>query len=267
MTASARRISVPPASRRPTRYRWLRRHRLILLAVLLSLALHSLMLLYHHQSPQRPSPASIQAQLLSQPLKSRDQLDQRQQQEQTQSRESPDQLTELSPESAQPLTQTPPEPADDDRAQATNKAVVSSDTERQRKINETGKTSVKPLAEASQQQPAQLPQQQQEEKNKARQQQISNPQERSYVQQLSEHLNRKIIAPAGLSGKIQLRLSIRYRQIATSVTVIKSSGNPATDDWVVKAVLAANPFPPAPEHLPEPYLFYPTLDLDSYTAP
>ncbi|GGY37669.1 hypothetical protein GCM10011297_08520 [Bacterioplanes sanyensis] len=75
------------------------------------------------------------------------------------------------------------------------------------------------------------------------------------------HLRQHLLAPSGLQGKVRLELHIRYRSIATHVQVIVSSGSRQLDDWAVRAVLAANPFPPLPDDLEEPFVFRPTLKM------
>lgn len=96
---------------------------------------------------------------------------------------------------------------------------------------------------------------------KGQEEKYSDPVERSYAQQILTHLDQHLIAPQHLRGQVRLSLTIRYGQIATQVEVIKSSGSAEVDDWVLKAVLAANPFPVAPAQLPSPYIFRPTIDL------
>lgn len=89
----------------------------------------------------------------------------------------------------------------------------------------------------------------------------SDPHQRHYQQQLMAHLRSRLIAPAGLRGEVRLELVIRYGSMATEVRVIVSSGSRQVDDWAIRAVLAANPFPPVPDHLPQPFVFRPTLNI------
>ncbi len=97
--------------------------------------------------------------------------------------------------------------------------------------------------------------------NEGEQQWSSDPRERSYQQQIMAHLRQHLLAPVGLQGKVRLELHIRYSSIATHVQVIVSSGSRQLDDWAVRAVLAANPFPPLPDDLEEPFIFRPTLRI------
>lgn len=91
----------------------------------------------------------------------------------------------------------------------------------------------------------------------------SDPLEREYQQRLLAHLRNRLRAPAGLQGSVRLEIRFSYRQIASDVRVLRSSGNPTLDRWAVQAVLAANPLPPLPPALPDDYVFRPTLQ----TAP
>lgn len=88
-----------------------------------------------------------------------------------------------------------------------------------------------------------------------------DPLERSYQQQLKAHLHNHLLADESFNGSVRLELTIQYRQIATNVQVIRSSGNPALDQWAVRATIAANPFPKAPHELPDPYIFRPTIKV------
>lgn len=87
----------------------------------------------------------------------------------------------------------------------------------------------------------------------------SDPIERNYQQQVLAHLRNRLAAPPYLSGSVRLEIQFRYRQIATQVQVIHSSGSPQLDDWAIKAVLSANPFPPLPAEIADGYIFRPTL--------
>lgn len=87
----------------------------------------------------------------------------------------------------------------------------------------------------------------------------ADPLERSYQQQLLAHLRERVIAPAQFTGSVRLELTLSYRQVATNVRVIRSSGDPLMDDWAVKAALAANPYPRVPDELPASYTFRPTI--------
>lgn len=88
-----------------------------------------------------------------------------------------------------------------------------------------------------------------------------DPLERSYQQQVQAHLHNHLLADESFNGSVRLQLTIQYRQIATNVQVIRSSGNPALDQWAVRATIAANPFPKAPRELPDPYVFRPTIKV------
>lgn len=96
----------------------------------------------------------------------------------------------------------------------------------------------------------------------SKEEQASDPLEYSYQQQLLAHLRQRLRAPAGLKGSVRLEIQFSYRQLATNIQVIHSSGNPRLDDWAMKAVMAANPFPPVPAELPANYVFRPTIKTE-----
>ncbi|QQD24874.1 TonB family protein [Venatoribacter cucullus] len=96
----------------------------------------------------------------------------------------------------------------------------------------------------------------------SKEEQASDPLEYSYQQQLLAHLRQRLRAPAGLKGSVRLEIQFSYRQLATNIQVIHSSGNPRLDDWAMKAVMAANPFPPVPAELPADYIFRPTIKTE-----
>ncbi|QQD22204.1 TonB family protein [Oceanospirillaceae bacterium ASx5O] len=96
----------------------------------------------------------------------------------------------------------------------------------------------------------------------SKEEQASDPLEYSYQQQLLAHLRQRLRAPAGLKGSVRLEIQFSYRQLATNIQVIHSSGNPRLDDWAMKAVMAANPFPPVPAELPANYIFRPTIKTE-----
>ncbi|MCA6063643.1 TonB family protein [Thalassolituus marinus] len=89
----------------------------------------------------------------------------------------------------------------------------------------------------------------------------SDPTERSYQQQILAHLRNHLAAPQEYSGSVRLSMTIRYGQIATDVQVLRSSGNPLVDDWAVKAAIGANPYPPVPTELSQPFTFRPTIAI------
>src|SRR5690554_8091758 len=72
----------------------------------------------------------------------------------------------------------------------------------------------------------------------------SDPFEREYQQKVLAHLRKTLLAPKHYSGSVRVEIRFSYRQIATDVRVVISSGNPFFDEWAVKAILVANPFPP-----------------------
>ena len=93
-------------------------------------------------------------------------------------------------------------------------------------------------------------------------QRFSDPVEQKYYERLMAHLNQKLPAhPDGIQGNVRLQITIKYGAVITAVDVIVSSGNPATDEWARRAILATSPVPAVPTDLKQPYLFRPTLRL------
>ncbi len=248
-------------------------HRTLILALILSLLVHGAVVFFKPTETPVQAARVLQAQLMTQPLQSPDKKNQAEQQEQKASRNNTEESTLLPEDIPQPAPQPEQlkpelektEPAEASPLQPLTEVITTTNSEK--KIHSPEQvTSIDQPQPTEQESEIQQALKKTEEKHKAQTQQISDPVERDYVQRLLEHLNRKIIAPAELAGKVRLKLTIQYRQIATQVEIIESSGNPATDDWVKKAVLAANPFPPTPNELPQPFIFSPILDLDSYQS-
>jgi len=93
-------------------------------------------------------------------------------------------------------------------------------------------------------------------------QRFSDPVEQKYYERLMAHLNQKLPAhPDGIQGNVRLQITIKYGAVITAVDVIVSSGDPATDEWARRAILATSPVPAVPKDLKQPYLFRPTLRL------
>jgi protein TonB len=94
-------------------------------------------------------------------------------------------------------------------------------------------------------------------------QRFSDPVEQKYYERLIAHLSQKLPAhPDGIQGNVRLQITIQYGAVITAVEVIVSSGNPATDEWARRAVLATSPVPAVPSDLKQPYFFRPTLRLN-----
>lgn len=89
---------------------------------------------------------------------------------------------------------------------------------------------------------------------------FSNPVEQAYYQLLMRHIHRKLPRyPDGLNGQVRLQVTIRYGAVITAVDILNSSGNPSTDEWARRALLATSPVPAVPATLTQPYYFRPTL--------
>ncbi|MBE0482577.1 MAG: hypothetical protein IBX52_03660 [Bacterioplanes sp.] len=86
-----------------------------------------------------------------------------------------------------------------------------------------------------------------------------DPIEQHYQQQVLAHLRQHLIAPATWQGEVRIRFTVRYRHIATDLVILEQHGNPELAEWIVRSVLQANPLPPVPNDLPDPWSFSPTL--------
>ena len=64
-------------------------------------------------------------------------------------------------------------------------------------------------------------------------------------------MRNKIRAPSNLNGSVRLEIQYSYRQLITQVRVIRSSNDDEFDDWAIKAILGANPYPTVPKIYPK----------------
>lgn len=93
-----------------------------------------------------------------------------------------------------------------------------------------------------------------------------DPTYRSYHKVLQQYLSQRLEASADLKGTVRLKIKISYGSIATSVNIIQSSGNLELDSWAKRAALAANPYPKIPKEIGTTFEFSPTLQFGQ-TAP
>lgn len=92
---------------------------------------------------------------------------------------------------------------------------------------------------------------------------FSDPREQAYFEQLMAHLRQKLPPhPIGMSGQVRLQIKIEYDAVITGVDVITSSEDTRIDEWAKRAALTISPVPAVPSHLPQPYYFRPTLQLN-----
>lgn len=80
----------------------------------------------------------------------------------------------------------------------------------------------------------------------------------AYQKRLLAHIQKHLMPPKNKTGEIRLQIRIEYSQVATKAIVLNTS-NPDLNDWAIKAIYRANPFPPIPKDQNEPYFFRPTL--------
>jgi len=83
----------------------------------------------------------------------------------------------------------------------------------------------------------------------------------SYRRVLKQYLEQRLEASPDLKGRVRLKIKLEYGSFATSVTIIKSSGDLNVDNWVKKAALAANPYPKIPKEIGSTFEYSPTFQL------
>ena len=83
----------------------------------------------------------------------------------------------------------------------------------------------------------------------------------SYRRVLTQYLYQRLSAKAEFQGTVRLKIKLEYGSFATSVQIIQSSGDIELDSWAKKAALAANPYPKIPKELGSKFEFSPTLQL------
>jgi protein TonB len=90
-----------------------------------------------------------------------------------------------------------------------------------------------------------------------------NPTYTSYRRVLKEYLGQRLEAKASYQGSVRLKIKLEYGSIATSVNIIESSGNAEVDRWARRAAIAASPYPKIPKEIGSTFEFSPTLQLGS----
>jgi outer membrane biosynthesis protein TonB len=83
----------------------------------------------------------------------------------------------------------------------------------------------------------------------------------SYRRVLKQYLGQRLEAKADFQGTVRLKIKLEYGSVATSVNIIESSGNLQIDNWAKTAALAANPYPRIPKEIGSTFEFSPTLQL------
>ena len=254
--------------------RRLRRHWPIATAMGASLALHGALLLI--QQPTQPNGKTqvINARLTSDKAQRSDSQDQLPQETAT------PQAAQQQTDNAQPKAETKqakpeqPEPSVVTTKAAAKHKTAKSEVDRtekqpEKKITEPTKpttSSVQAIASAAFATKASQQSQQstqQDQLKSGEEQRTSDPVQRRYQDQVLAHIRNTFNLPAYTQGKIRLQLTFNYGNFVTNVEVVTSSGDQKTDNIVKKAILSANPFPTMPKEIQQPYIFRPTIDLDS----
>ncbi len=83
----------------------------------------------------------------------------------------------------------------------------------------------------------------------------------SYRRVLTQYLYQRLSAKAKYQGSVRLKIKLEYGSFATNVQIIQSSGDLELDSWAKKAALAANPYPKIPKEIGSTFEFSPTLQL------
>ncbi|MFT7260697.1 MAG: TonB family protein [Glaciecola sp.] len=82
-----------------------------------------------------------------------------------------------------------------------------------------------------------------------------------YRRVLKQYLGQRLEAKAAFQGNVRLKIKLEYGSIATSVNIIESSGNAEIDNWARRAALAASPYPKIPKEIGLTFEFSPTLQF------
>jgi len=83
----------------------------------------------------------------------------------------------------------------------------------------------------------------------------------SYRRVLRQYLAQRLEANSALKGRVRLKIKLEYGSIATHVNIIESSGDLDVDNWAKRSALAANPYPKIPKEIGSTFEFSPTLQL------
>lgn len=227
-----------------------RRYRMLWLAIFGSLALHSLLLLPWYQPVTPPSQPVILAQLQAKiPHYTEGSVPTSSAKTPTESnRDLINNTKDTKQEQPKKITTQAQTKLKTTHTTSAKQALSQSITEQSNTNAKLTDTSLKPTPEAI-------------GLNVSQDNEALDPLEQQFQQILLAHLRSKLVAPTELFGTVRLAIKFSYRQIATEVVVIHSSGHTALDDWALKAVLAANPFPPIPKELPDDFVFRPTLQI------
>lgn len=89
----------------------------------------------------------------------------------------------------------------------------------------------------------------------------------SYRRVLQQYLSQRLEARADFHGSVRLKIKLEYGSVATSVNIIHSSGNLEIDNWAKRAALAASPYPKIPKEIGSTFEFSPTLQIGETRAP
>ena len=243
------------------------------LALLLSIAVHSVLFLPGETSePYLSQHSIIHARLDKQDheLIQQEQTGQitKQHNEQISQASTPSQASE-----DQPLKQEPTQAAKKNQAQE----IISSQSQNERKtaaepveeapeVN-TEEVEIEELIEKTEVVATQPKTQQDRQVNSDSRAQVEalegteDPTYTSYHRVLTQYLGQRLEAKAEFKGSVRLKIKLEYGSVATSIKVIKSSGNQELDSWAKKAALAANPYPQIPKEIGSTFEFSPTLQF------
>jgi outer membrane biosynthesis protein TonB len=89
----------------------------------------------------------------------------------------------------------------------------------------------------------------------------------SYRNVLTQYLNQRLTIKAEYKGSVRLRIKLEYGSIATHVEIIQSSGNLEIDSWTKKAALSANPYPKIPKEIGTKFEWTPTFQFSPPVSP
>ena len=252
------------AAHKPKRlFRWR-----IVFAVLLSILLHLVLIPDFDFNNTPPKPLILTATLTSDTYSQTDDTDQRGELDTNEkiNQAATAKKANISPDPPKARPTTAPPPTKTALTPKQPKSPQQPSAVKQEKLAETPKKTVEKVIPKHSSMPMPAAEVRQASSQRAQhqggQEVFSNPIEQAYYETLIDHLNKKLPShPEGISGQLRLQVKIEYSAIITSVTIIDHSGNSATDDWAIRAMLSVSPVPAVPPELAQPYYFRPTLVL------
>lgn len=245
----------------------------IVIALLLSFAIHSLLLI-----PGKPVEKSLsQHSIIHARLDKQDKELIQQEQTGQISQQHNNNISEASESSAKELDQALKQEASKAQEESQDQPIVSSKSQSDQKALKTPtedaptittqETVIEELVEKTEVVATKPTAQQSSQVSRDSRAQIEalkgneDPTYTSYRRVLKQYLGQRLEARPNFKGTVRLKIKLEYGSFATSVQIIQSSGNLEIDSWAKRAALAANPYPMIPKEIGSTFEFSPTLQL------